>query len=255
MKKLRILLIFVFLGLLWEGAAWAADSASGLGSSWIKLPYLHHVLLAMFQERQVLWPQSISTLVSAGKGFLLGALVGVLTAITMSGSRWAEKTIFPYLILAQMLPVLGLAPMVFGMVRDGDLARVIIAAYITFFPVSVNMLSGLKSAEKEKRELMYSYSASKIQLYSKLLLPSAVPGLFTGLKIAAPLSITSAILVEIMGANSGVGILILRSLYYGSAQAANFWATVLDSACLGIFSYIFIVSIERAFARWTKAAL
>ena len=105
-----------------------------------------------------------------------------------------------------------------------------------------------------EKDLIFTYAANKFELYRKLLLPAALPGLFSGLKIAAPLSVTAAILVEIMGANSGIGILILRSLYYGSSQAANFWANVMASAWLGILSYILIISIERLFSRWTKIA-
>lgn len=253
MKKIRVVLTFLFLAILWELIAGALIHYGQDGAS-IKLPYLHSIIEAMFAERGVLLQQSLLTLLNAGAGFLSGAVVGVLLAVLMSSSRLAERIVFPYLILAQMIPVLGLAPIIFGIVRDGDLARIIIAAYITFFPVSVNMLNGLRSTEKEKRELLNAYSANKFECYYKLLLPGSLPYLFTGLKIAAPLSITSAILVEIMGANSGIGILILRSLYYGSTQAANFWATVMTSALLGIFSYCLIVTIERIFGRWTCTA-
>ncbi|MBP6491764.1 MAG: ABC transporter permease subunit [Clostridia bacterium] len=253
MKKTRILIVFLGLGLLWESIAWYLNLNKESEVS-TKLPYLHSVLNSIFQERQLLWQESFATLLNAGTGFVLGAFVGIFIAVIMSYSKLAERVTFPYLILAQMIPVLGLAPIIFGIVRNGDVARIIVSGYITFFPVSVNMLSGLNSVEKEKKDLIFTYAANKFELYRKLLLPAALPGLFSGLKIAAPLSVTAAILVEIMGANSGIGILILRSLYYGSSQAANFWANVMASAWLGILSYILIISIERLFSRWTKIA-
>ena len=162
----------------------------------------------------------------------------------------AEKVAFPYLIVSQMIPVLGLAPIIFTLAKDMDLSRIIISGYITFFPVSVNMLSGLKSVESDKKELMYSYAAKKPSIYCKLMIPYCLPYLFAGLKIAAPMSITASILVDMLGSSGGIGVKLLYSLYSGTKDV--FWSSVITSAIMGIFSYFIIVILEKICITWKK---
>ena len=144
----------------------------------------------------------------------------------------------------------GLAPIVFGIVRNEDLARVLIAAYITFFPVALNMLRGLRSVSPAAIELMRACAASPWSVYLKLRLPASLPGLFSGLKIAAPLAVTGAILVELMGASRGIGVIMLRNLYYGPSHVYMFWSTVIVGALLGVASYAIVSGAERIVAPW-----
>ena len=190
------------------------------------------------------------TLSRAFLGFLLGGIIGFILAIIMSLSKIAEKVAFPYLIVSQMIPVLGLAPIIFTLAKDMDLSRIIISGYITFFPVSVNMLSGLKSVESDKKELMYSYAAKKPSIYCKLMIPYCLPYLFAGLKIAAPMSITASILVDMLGSSGGIGVKLLYSLYSGTKDV--FWSSVITSAIMGIFSYFIIVILEKICITWKK---
>jgi len=257
MKKGRVVVILVWAILfvvLWESVSWSLIHLFHDPMADSKLPYLHKVIAALFSQGNVLLRESFVTLLNSAFGFVLGAVVGILLAILMSASRTIEEISFPYLILSQMIPVLGLAPIVYGIVHDEIASRIIISGYITFFPVSINMLGSLKSVEKEKRELLYAYATKPISVYTKLFLPASLPGLFSGLKIAAPLSVTAAILVELMGAQHGIGVLILRNLYYGPAQSSAFWASVLVSALLGILSFELIVLAERICLPW-KASL
>ncbi|MDU2240057.1 MAG: ABC transporter permease subunit, partial [Paenibacillus sp.] len=157
---------------------------------------------------------------------------------------------FPYAVASQMIPILGLAPIIYGIVRDEQVSRILISGYITFFPVSLNMLRGLRSVSPASLELMHSYAAGRMAVYWKLRFPAALPGLFSGLKIAAPLAVTGAILVELMGAQRGIGVLMLRNLYYGPSHTYTFWASVLIAAVLGIFSYLLMSLAERFIAPW-----
>ncbi len=168
------------------------------------------------------------TFSQAAVGFLLGGIIGYSLAVVMSISRTAERIAFPYLIISQMIPVLGLAPIIFNLVRDMDASRILIAAYITFFPVAANTLSGFRSVEIEKRQLLYSYAAGKITTYAKLMVPFSIPYLFAGLKIAAPLSVTASILVDMLGSKNGIGVKLLYALYGGNMDI--FWASVATSA-------------------------
>lgn len=214
----------------------------------VKLPFLHTIFITMFQNAGMLLEASAVTFSRALLGFAIGAVIGVVLAILMSLSKTLERIAFPYLIISQMIPVLGLAPIIFNIVRDMNLSRIIIAAYITFFPVSVNMLSGLKSVEQEKKELLFSIAASKFSVYQKLMLPYAMPYLFTGLKIAAPMAVTASILVDMLGSKSGIGVKMLYSLYSSSMDI--FWASVITSAILGIVSYYLVINAEHFFLPW-----
>lgn len=250
MKKHKATVGFVWLlgvVIIWELVAWLLADVFRDQMATSKFPFLHDVLSNMFGQGRQLFAESMITLWNSYVGFIIGAIVGIILAIWMSLSKTFEEITFPYLIFLQMIPVLGLAPIVYGIVRDEYVSRILISAYITFFPVAIGLLSGIKSVEKEKRELMFSYAVNKWTLYTKLLLPASLPNLFNSLKVTAPLAVTAAILVELMGAQRGIGVLILRNLYYGAPQAHAFWASVLVSAFLGIASYFIIVLIEWLF--------
>ena len=237
---------------LWELTAFLLDGVLHDPMAEAKLPYPHMVIISLMQNFSDLMSAAGLTLSRAVMGFALGALVGFVLAIIMSLSKIAEKIALPYLVVSQMIPVLGLAPIIFTLAKDMNLSRIIISGYITFFPVSVNMLSGLNSVESEKKELLYSYAAKKPSIYCKLMIPYCLPYLFAGLKIAAPMSITASILVDMLGSSGGIGVKLLYSLYSGTKDI--FWSSVLTSALMGILSYFIIVFLEKICMPWRKEA-
>ena len=237
---------------LWELIAFLLDGVLQDPMAEAKLPYPHMVIISLMQNFSDLMSAAGLTLSRAFMGFALGALVGFVLAIIMSLSKIAEKIALPYLVVSQMIPVLGLAPIIFTLAKDMNLSRIIISGYITFFPVSVNMLSGLNSVESEKKELLYSYAAKKPSIYCKLMIPYCLPYLFAGLKIAAPMSITASILVDMLGSSGGIGVKLLYSLYSGAKDV--FWSSVLTSALMGILSYFIIVFLEKICMPWRKEA-
>ena len=237
---------------LWELTAFLLDGVLHDPMAEAKLPYPHMVIISLMQNFSDLMSAAGLTLSRAFMGFALGALVGFALAIIMSLSKIAEKIALPYLVVSQMIPVLGLAPIIFTLAKDMNLSRIIISGYITFFPVSVNMLSGLNSVESEKKELLYSYAAKKPSIYCKLMIPYCLPYLFAGLKIAAPMSITASILVDMLGSSGGIGVKLLYSLYSGTKDI--FWSSVLTSALMGILSYFIIVFLEKICMPWRKEA-
>ncbi|AJY76713.1 ABC transporter permease [Paenibacillus beijingensis] len=252
-RLLSAALWIVGLFLLWELISWILLHVVHATLAQSKLPYLHEVLRAFGMNGQTLLKEGGVTFMNAGMGFLLGAAAGVLLAVLMSVSNWIEQLAFPYAVASQMIPILGLAPILYGIVRDEQIARILIAAYITFFPVSLNMLRGLRSVHPSAYELMRAHAAKPWEVYLKLKLPAALPGLFGGLKIAAPLAVTGAILVELMGAQHGIGVMMLRNLYYGPSHAYLFWCTVLLGALLGLLSYGLIGMAERLLTPWQPA--
>ena len=214
----------------------------------MKLPYPHAIIITFLANWKMLLEAGAVTFSRAIIGFVLGAGVGFILAVVMSLSRTIERISFPYLIVSQMIPVLGLAPIIFNIVRDMNASRIVIAAYITFFPVAVNMLSGLKSVEQDKKDLLYSIAANRYNVYYKLMFPFSMTYLFTGLKIAAPMAVTASILVDMLGSKSGIGVKILYSLYSSSTDI--FWASVVTSAFMGIISYYIVVFAQGLLLPW-----
>lgn len=244
------LMWIIGLLVIWQLLSWMLLNVLQVPLAQSKLPYIHELLKTFTEYSGTLFSQAFVTLRSASIGFLVGTLAGILLAILMSSSKWIEQLAFPYAVASQMIPILGLAPIVYGIVHDDGVSRIIIAAFMTFFPVALNMLRGLRSAEPSAIELMHSYAAKKLTVYWKLRFPQSLPSLFTGLKIAAPLAVTGAILVELMGATEGIGVIMLRNLYYGTSHVYMFWLTVIVGAFLGFLSYLMISLIERLATPW-----
>ncbi len=235
---------------LWEGIAWMLQLFLSPQQAASRLPYLHDVLAALFRYSGTLAEQGAVTFGNAAIGFAGGTLLGLGLALLMSAAVWLERTLSPYVVSSQMVPVIGLAPIVYGIIHNAEWARIVMAAYVTFFPIIIHTLKGLKSAAPEHLELMRSCGASLTARYIKCLLPSALPGLFSGMKIAAPLAVTSSIVVELMGAPDGLGVLMVSSLYYGHAQVGMFWATIMLSIGIGLISYLAISLAERWLTPW-----
>lgn len=243
--------VVVVIGLLiiWQLLSWLLVKLEvPLAQS--KIPYLHELVITFTVYSSTLFSEGSVTLTNAVIGFVLGALGGILLAVLMSISKWIEQLAFPYAVASQMIPILGLAPIVYGIFRDEQISRVLIAAYMTFFPVALNCLRGLRSADSQAHELMYSFAAKPWTIYWRLRFPQSLPSLFSGLKIAAPLAVTGAILVELMGATRGLGVIMLRNLYYGPSHNYMFWLTVIFGAMLGILSYLVVSLIERLVTPW-----
>jgi NitT/TauT family transport system permease protein len=247
-RRMVALVWFLVIALLWEGMAFILQNVLQDTLASAKLPYLHRIIMTWGMNAGMLLEAGAVTFSRAAMGFGVGTFIGIMLAIIMSLSKIAEKIAFPYLIISQMIPVLGLAPIIFNIVGDMNTSRIVIAAYITFFPVSVNMLSGLKSVEQDQKDLLYTVAAKKRTIYKKLMIPFSLGYLFTGLKIAAPMAVTASILVDMLGSSSGIGVKILYSLY--SNQTDIFWASVLTSALMGILSYYAVVFAEKICIPW-----
>jgi NitT/TauT family transport system permease protein len=217
-----------------------------------KLPLPHLVVAALLNPDNVdqLWVAGLITLRSALLGFVVGGLVGFGVALAMDQSRVVERSILPYVIASQMVPVIALGPIVFSMFKDENVARVLIAAYVTFFPVTISTLKGLRSVDPNALALMASLAASRRQVYTLLRIPAALPYVFQALKIAATASVIGAIVVELMGAQQGIGVTILRTQYYGPANAYKLWGAIVVASLLGVLFFQAVAAIERVVLRW-----
>ena len=193
------------------------------------------------------------TLFRALLGFIIGAVIGFAFALFMKVSGVVEKLLFPYLMLIQLIPVLGIAPIILAITGDINVSRVIIAAILSFYPVAANTLAGFKSVGQEKYDLMFIYAAKPISLYTKVLIPAARPYLFTGLKIAAPMAVTASILVDTLQGDGGLGCLLSQSLKHAMSIYV-FWLIVFFSAFIGIIISKLIGWVEAWMSPWNRRA-
>jgi NitT/TauT family transport system permease protein len=168
-------------------------------------------------------------------GFALGALLGIALALMIVHSRVLEKSLLPWIICSQMVPILALAP-IFAVVLgamglQGLLPKSIISAYLCFFPITIGMVKGFTSPDPMQLDLMRTWSATQRQVLSRLRWPSAVPYLFASLKVAITISLIGAIVAELpTGAEAGIGARLLAGSYYG--QTIQIWSALLASAIL-----------------------
>lgn len=254
-RKIVVAVWVVALFVVWELAALLIRTVIPVNTPDTKLPYFHSVLYTFITSFLELSESAWVTFVNAAHGFVIGTAIGCAVALVMSWSKAIEKIGFPYLIVSQMIPVLGLAPIIYKIVGGGDESKIAISAFISFFPVAVNLLAGFNSVDVQRKELLYSYSTVKPITYLKLMIPSSLPQLFTGMKIAAPRTITAAILIEMMGSTEGIGVKILYSLYYSGAGSTKFWSCIIMAAILGMLSSVVVSLLEMIIIPWERAMI
>jgi NitT/TauT family transport system permease protein len=220
----------------------------------LRLPHIWNILIALGQPfqrgadeslAQYLFGAALYTWREAAIGFALGALLGLVLATTFVHSRLLERAFVPYVIASQTVPIIALAPMIAFAFGQNVLAVVIIATYLTFFPVTIAMIRGLRSVDPRAIELMRSYAASPLQIYLKVRLPASLPYLFTALKISATASIVGAIIGEDAGSiDEGLGRVITTFNQYYATGPEKLWTAILAAALVGIAFYLVVRAAE-----------
>ncbi len=192
------------------------------------------------------------TLSSTLVGFLIGTLLGILLAVGIVHVRTLEKSLMPWVISSQTIPILAIAPIIVVVLGSmgirGVMPKAIISAYLCFFPVTIGMVKGLTSPDRLSLDLMRTYSSSRWDTFWKLRMPASVPFLFASLKVAIAISLVGAIVAELpTGAQAGLGARLLAGSYYG--QTVQIWAALFMAATLAALLVALIGWIERAVNR------
>ena len=220
------------------------------------LPAPHQVLATFFDgvfgypplaPRSLVY-HALVTLSATALGFVLGASFGIVLALLIVHSRVLERSLLPWIICSQMVPILALAPIfivVLGALGlQGLLPKSIISAYLCFFPVAIGMVKGFTAPDPLQLELMQTWSATPRQMLYKLRWPAAVPYLFASIKVAITISLIGAIVAELpTGGEAGIGARLLAGSYYG--QTIQIWAALLASAVMASGLIGLIAATER----------
>jgi NitT/TauT family transport system permease protein len=267
LKRLGMLgIVLAGLCALWEGFKWFGETTDlKIGAFVVNdrtFPHIHDIIGQLFEPSrrngpmliEVLWDAALFTAKEAAVGFALGASIGFLLGTVLAHSRLLQRGFLPYIVASQTIPILAIAPMVVvwlgGRGAPDWFSVSVISAYLTFFPVTINTLRGLTSADPRALELMRSYAASPFQIYWKLRLPTSLPFLFTAFKIAATASVVGAIIGELPASiQDGLGGAILNFNQYYATSPPSLWATNLIAALLGITFFLIVVLVERIVVR------
>jgi NitT/TauT family transport system permease protein len=193
------------------------------------------------------------TLSATLMGFAIGTGLGILLAVGIVHSRVMDMSVMPWAIVSQTIPIIALAPMIivvlYSIGVQGILPKAIISAYLSFFPVVVGMVKGLRSPDAMQLDLLKTYSASPAQGFWKLRLPSSMPYLFASLKIGIASSLVGAIVAELpTGAVAGLGARLLAGSYYGQTiqiWSALFAAAILAAILVGLLGVIQRITLKR----------
>ena len=269
------LLFFAALIVVWEGAKaiggdpWRFSDAAGHETVYtpplhwaiasdLSLPHVWKIADALARPVQRQQEQSLAGYLvgaalytgrEAALGFLVGGVLGLALAAGFVHSKLAERAFMPYVVASQTIPILALAPLIAFAFGNGVLGIVIVASYLTFFPVTIAQLRGLTSPDPRAVELMRSCAASRWTIFWKLRMPASLPYLFAALKVAATASIVGAIVGEGNpgGSQFGLGRAILNfNEQYGSGPE-KLWAAMLAAALLGL-SFFAVVRVLELYA-------
>jgi NitT/TauT family transport system permease protein len=266
--------LFILVGAalwgLWEGYRWLWMRE---GWTWpflvtdTAMPHLHSIFQTLFDPARpggvgpllvtILLKSALFTAKEAAVGFALGAVLGFVLGTLLAHFQLMLRGFLPWIVASQTVPILVVAPMIViwlnpklpGPLKDWG-AVAVIAAYLTFFPVTISTIRGLHSADRRALELMRSYAASNWQILWKLRFPAALPYIFAALKISATASVVGAIIGELPSSiQDGLGGQIINYSQYYTIQPKGLWATNVIAAALGISFFLIVLLAEKLIVR------
>jgi NitT/TauT family transport system permease protein len=212
------------------------------------IPKPYDVILTFRTDGAELFRQAVPTTLATIGGFLLSALFGIPAAMLIASSRTVESYVYPLLVFSQSIPKVAIAPLFVVWFGFGMTPKVISAFLLGFFPVVVSGVQGFKSLDPDMRDLARSMRASRWQSFYMVSLPNAMPAIFAGLKVSVTLAVVGAVVGEFVGANSGIGFVLQRSI--GNFELPTMFAALVVLAVIGIILFWIIDLIERFVVPW-----
>ncbi|EWY41412.1 ABC transporter permease [Skermanella stibiiresistens SB22] len=277
---LAVVVVIWYAAAVWLNAPQVAERLDRAGPDWTAgdlvsgawamerpvLPAPHQIAVELYDsvigrpvssKRSLVYHAGV-TLSATVAGFALGLAMGVALAIGIVHVRVLDRSLMPWIIASQTIPILAIAPMIVVVLGNlgftGLLPKAIISGYLSFFPIAIGMVKGLRSPDPLQLDLMRTYSATKAQTFAKLRWPSSVTFLFPSLKIAIALALVGAIVAELpTGAQAGLGARLLAGSYYG--QTIQIWAALFMSAFLAMLAVGAVGLAERGLTRYRGGRL
>jgi ABC-type nitrate/sulfonate/bicarbonate transport system permease component len=247
MKKIDA--IYPFIGVIFFLVAWQMIAAWVIGREWL-LPTPLAVVGALGKNFSLIWQHSLYTLAEAGIGMIVAILISGALALLMSLSVVLKKCIYPLLLASQMVPIIVLAPLFIIWFGYGMLPKILVVVLICFFPATINILAGLGATDGETLAFYQSMGMDKKQLFRLIRLPQALPYFFSGLRISAVYSVMGAVIGEWLGAQAGLGLLLIRA-----QQAFNLplvFAAIITIIVWSGIIFLLIAWAERRSLGWQK---
>jgi len=216
--------------------------------SWL-LPTPSSVAMTIYSDYSLLTMHTLVTLEEIVLGFFLALIVGVLFASAICLSNTFEKALYPFIIASQTVPIIVIAPMLLVWIGYGLAPKVIVVALISFFPIVVNMVDGMKAVDPDIQKLMYTLGGKKSQVFSKVMIPSSLPYLFSGLRVAIAMSVIGAVIGEWVGSSEGLGYLMIRSK--PQFQTERVFAAIAILSFIGVALFCLITYLEKILVPWS----
>lgn len=265
-----VIVMIWYAALVWMNAPFERDQAARAGT---EIGFSELVSRTMAQDRPVLpaphqvvaelWDTTVEKRITSKRslvyhawitlsatllGFLIGTALGVLLAVSIVHNRAMDKSVMPWVIASQTIPILAVAPMIIVVLNaigiSGLLPKALISTYLSFFPVVVGMVKGFRSPQASELDLMRTYHASNAQTFWKLRWPASLPYLFTSMKVAVAISLVGAIVGELpTGAVAGLGARLLAGSYYG--QTIQIWSALFMAAALAATLVALVALAQR----------
>ncbi len=212
------------------------------------LPRPSQVAVALVAQAGVLIPAAVVTAQEIVIGFLIAVVVAVPLAVALAASKWVEDTLFPLVVSAQLVPKVALAPLLTVWLGLGTTTKLTVAFLLSFFPIVIDTMIGLKSVEMGKIHLARSMGASWPRMFFKVRLPSALPNLFGGMKVASTLAVVGAIVGEFIGAKGGLGNVLL--IADSNFDMVMMFAGITYLTVIGMILFVAIDALERLMIPW-----
>lgn len=245
-RSLSVILTLIGLIALWELLCWVLDIPKYL------LPTPIDIIQRIFEDWSMLVRHSSVTLVEIFAGFGLSIIIGIPFAVVVVYSKYFSQAFFPILIGLQCIPMVSLAPLLIVWLGFGMLSKVLIAFLISFFPILVNTIAGLKSMEKDMFMLSQSLRANSMQVFLHFRLPKALPSIFAGFKVGITLAVVGAVVAEFVSSESGLGYLQL--IASSQLDVTLQFCVIVALAVIGLGLYNLVALIERISIPWYKAS-
>ena len=228
---------------LWELSVWLFSVSEFL------LPAPSKVATTLVLRIGPLLEHSLVTFRETVYGFLMGLVLGVVSAILIVYSRLLQNLLYPLILVAQIVPKVAIAPLLLVWVGYGEISKVLIAFLVSWFPIIVTTVSGMRMVQPEMLDLVKSLQATDWQAFTKVRLPNALPHFFGGLKIAITLAVIGAIIGEFVGGNTGLGYLVMVSNY--EVNTPFMFAALIVLSVLGLVLYGVLVLLELWLIPWS----